>query len=145
MNRITRETPWVLGLLDVLRLTEPRSADASQFTVAGARTFFTKRTQFFQKTIQLQLASNVNVAEIVHRKSVGFLYTKRTQFGRAKSGNIQSENRSWGARPPRALLDTPSYPALWVRKTWKIWNFSERTMFSAGARKTAPGAGALPI
>jgi hypothetical protein len=80
MNRITRETPWVLGLLDVLRLTEPRSADASQFTVAGARTFFTKRTQFLQKAILPQLAANMEVAEMVLRKSVGFLYTKRTQF-----------------------------------------------------------------
>jgi hypothetical protein len=70
----------VLGLLDVLRLTEPRSAGAWQFTVAGARTFFTERTQFLQKTNWPQLAENMDVAEIVLRKSVGILYTKRTQF-----------------------------------------------------------------
>jgi hypothetical protein len=43
-------------------------------------TFFTKRTQFLQKSILPQLAANMDVAEIVLRKSVGFLYTKRTQF-----------------------------------------------------------------
>jgi hypothetical protein len=54
--------------------------------------FFTKRTQFFQKTIRLQLAVNANVAEIVLRKSVGFLYTKRTQFlGKLKA---KSEKRA---------------------------------------------------
>jgi hypothetical protein len=98
MNRITRDTRWVLGLLDVLRLTEPRSAGAWQFTVAGARTFFTKRTQFFQKIIWPQLAANMDVAEMVLGKSVGFLYTKRTQFF---GGNPPSPKGNGAARGKR--------------------------------------------
>jgi hypothetical protein len=43
-------------------------------------TFLTKRSQFFQKTIWPQVAEKTNVAGTAPRKSVGFLYRKRTQF-----------------------------------------------------------------
>jgi hypothetical protein len=126
MNRIMRNMPRVLRLLDVLRLTEPRGlqvastsqrdgrtsglcalrtvkrrerrAPASwQFTVAGACAFFTKRTQFLQKTIWPQLATNMDVVEIVLCKSVGFLYTKRTQFLGAK---FEDENENEAPTSP---------------------------------------------
>jgi hypothetical protein len=72
--------PLVLGLLHVLRLTEPRSGPPGNSPLLTRECFFTKRTQFLQKTIRLELAANTNVAEFGLRKSVGFLYTKRTQF-----------------------------------------------------------------
>jgi hypothetical protein len=46
----------------------------------GKKSFYTKRSQFLPKTIRLQLVADANVAKIVPRKSVGILYTKRTQF-----------------------------------------------------------------
>ena len=52
----------------------------SRYLVSYGESFFTKRSQFLPKTIRSQLAVNVDVAEIALRKSVGFLYTKRTQF-----------------------------------------------------------------
>jgi hypothetical protein len=58
----------------------------SRCLVSYEESFFTKRSQFLQKTIWSQLAANTNVAEIVLRKSVGFLYTKRTQFGGKAEG-----------------------------------------------------------
>jgi hypothetical protein len=48
------------------------------------------------------------------------------------------------ARPGRCWI-RPRIQPFGVRKTSQIWNFSERTVFSAMARKTAPGAGALPL
>jgi hypothetical protein len=56
-----------------------------------------------------------------------------------------SELRSWGAHPPRVLLDAPRVqPLEWVTDT-EVSEISTRPMFSARARKTAPVAGALPI
>jgi hypothetical protein len=43
----------------------------------------------------LQPAANTNVAEIVLRKSVGFLYTKRTQFsGKAEGGRLNAKGKA---------------------------------------------------
>jgi len=55
-------------------------------------------------------------------------------------GNIQPGNRSWGARPPRAWLDTPSYPA--VRRASGPGNlefFFAFEVFREGAENGARG------
>ena len=55
------------------------------------------------------------------------------------------ELRSWGARPPRALPDAPSRPAVARDAGTAAWNcFGALDVFREGA-KTAPEAGALPF
>ena len=55
---------------------------------------------------------------------------------------FKTENRNWGAYPPRVLLDAPRVQPLACVTDTEI---STHPMFSARARKTAPEAGALPI
>src|SRR6187399_2336385 len=51
-------------------------------------------------------------------------------------------NQSWGAHPPRVLLDAPRIQPF---RAPQLPEFPELSMFSARARKTALEARALPI
>jgi hypothetical protein len=106
--------------------------------------FFTKRTQFLPKTILPQLAANMDVPEIVLRKSVGFLYTKRTQFlegGKQESGNIQCPTSNWntqarclchyGTRRQDACA-TISRSGLWQTKM--VFGCTQKNYPAAGAK-----------
>ena len=63
-----------------------------------------------------------------------------------RCSRVYPDFRSWGARPPRALLVAPSRPASCGRVlAVNLWTTFGASGFSARARKTAPGAGALPF
>ena len=57
----------------------------------------------------------------------------------------EPELRSWGAHPPRVLLDAPRVQLPAYETDTETREISMRRMLSARARKTAPEAGALPI
>jgi hypothetical protein len=63
----------------------------------------------------------------------------------AEGDEAQPELRSWGAHPPRVLLDAPRVQPLACVPDTEVLEISMRPMFSARARKTAPEAGALPM
>src|ERR1035441_6582903 len=63
---------------------------------------------------------------------------------RSRGDEAQPELRSWGAHPPRVLLDAPRVQPLACVPDTEVLEISMRPMFSARARKTAPEAGALP-
>jgi len=58
---------------------------------------------------------------------------------------VEPEFRSWGAHPPRVWLDAPSRPARCPFAAQGRLELFCACGFSARARKTAPGAGALPF
>src|ERR1035438_4669587 len=64
---------------------------------------------------------------------------------RSRGDEAQPELRSWGAHPPRVLLDAPRVQPLACVTDTEASEIPTRPMFSARARKTAPEAGALPI
>jgi len=79
-QRLRHGWPRLLQTFNAQRRKENGSQSLVTSAPTGEKSFLTKRTQFLQKTIVPQLAANMGVAEIVLCKSVGFLYTKRTQF-----------------------------------------------------------------
>src|ERR1035438_2774941 len=67
---------------------------------------------------------------------------------RSRGDEAQPELRSWGAHPPRVLLDAPRVQPLACVTDTEASEIPTRPMFSARARpamRDAPEAGALPI